>query len=41
MIETYYCTDKLFYHRFFSEIFLYLRQFDPPQPLALKLEFGV
>jgi predicted transposase YdaD len=24
--------DSEFYHRFFSEIFLYLRQFNPPHP---------
>lgn len=31
-VEVQFQADKLFYHRFFSEIFLYLRQFDPPNP---------
>jgi predicted transposase/invertase (TIGR01784 family) len=31
-VEVQFQTDKRFYHRFFSEIFLYLRQFDPPNP---------
>ena len=31
-VEVQFQTDKLFYHRFFSEIFLYLRQFDPLNP---------
>ena len=31
-VEVQFQPDPTFYHRFFSEIFLYLRQFNPPNP---------
>ncbi|MCG8366853.1 MAG: Rpn family recombination-promoting nuclease/putative transposase, partial [Pseudanabaenales cyanobacterium] len=31
-VEVQFQPDLTFYHRFFSEIFLYLRQFNPPNP---------
>ena len=31
-VEVQFQQEQAFYHRFFSEIFLYLRQYEPPNP---------